>query len=185
LPPCYRQDANGTWLPEAAGSGYRLPTEAEWENACRAGTTTHHPFGDDPAMFPRHSRSGGQWWAFSKVQRPILVGLTPPNAFVLYDMDTNVYEWCQDGFSREFYAQSPPEDPVAPLSGDGMIRGGEWAGRPFVRSRSAFRDVTPPLTRREDIGFRVVRLTPAVARRGSSAKAVKNAAPKRGKTRGS
>jgi len=124
---------------KAAKRRYGLPTEAQWEYACRAGTTTRWYVGDneaglfDVAWF--NTNSGGQ-------THP--VGGKKPNAWGLYDMHGNVWEWCQDWYDKEYYAWSPMDDPAGPPGGSHRVfRGGYWAD-PARRSRSAFRTADKP-----------------------------------------
>ena len=137
------------------GRTYRLPTEAEWEYACRAGSTTAYSFGDDPLRLDDQA-----WYSRNSGERPHEVGLKLPNAWGLYDMHGNVWEWCQD-----WYAQgdrpSAPEDPTVPTSGAyRVVRGGSWFDYP-VPLRSAARGRDYPPNRADDHGFRVVcELTP-------------------------
>ena len=109
-------------MPDWKGLGYRLPTEAEWEYACRAKNPMRYSFGDDPASLDGHawvdSNSGG-------LTHP--VGTKKPNRFGLFDMHGSVWEWCSDGFANDFYARSPANDPVGPLRvSERVIRGGSW-----------------------------------------------------------
>jgi formylglycine-generating enzyme required for sulfatase activity len=109
-------------LSEATGRRFRLPTEAEWEYACRAGSTGQYGFGDDASVLSRYAHysasSGGQ------TQR---VGGKLPNAWGLHDMHGNVWEWCRDRYSKSYYASSPTEDPEGPASGhQRVLRGGSW-----------------------------------------------------------
>ncbi|NOY79508.1 MAG: formylglycine-generating enzyme family protein [Kiritimatiellaeota bacterium] len=132
-------------LPEGA---YRLPTEAEWEYACRAGTRTPWCFGDDPTRLPEFAdfakNSGG-------ATAP--VGRRNPNAFGLYDMHGNVWEWCLDRFKA--YPGSPPvpEEYAAWR----VVRGGNWRDPP-ENCRSANRCRLPAASHGNVLGFRVVRL---------------------------
>ena len=152
----------------SAGRKYRLPTEAEWEFACRAGTSTPFSFGEtltsDQANFDGTAPYG------IEAKREYLgqtspVGSYRPNAFGLFDMHGNVWEWCSDLYSEDYYANSPVEDPPGPATGSRhVIRGGSWYNFGHCL-RSAYRyEFTPPL---EDnfYGFRVVCLidTPQLA----------------------
>jgi formylglycine-generating enzyme required for sulfatase activity len=130
--------------------GYRLPTEAQWEYACRAGTTT---------MYNTGATIGDStgWYTVNSDDRTHSVGEKPANAFGLYDMHGNVYEWCWDRYNLNYYSSSPAQDPTGPDSGGGRVRrGGSWDdSSQFLRS--AFRGFTDPGIRRFYIGFRVVR----------------------------
>lgn len=128
---------------------YRLPTEAEWEYACRAGTYSRFHSGDDESALRRAG-----WYAVNTEEGTTAVGLLEPNAWGLYDMHGNVYEWCADRF-RTF----TPEDVTDPFGRDTTshcIRGGYW-GRPWLSCRSAFRDSYSRGARASIAGFRVVR----------------------------
>jgi len=119
-------------LPEerAAGRVYRLPTEAEWEYACRAGTSTLFAFGDQ--MSSRQANFDGNYphgdsprGGYLRRTRP--VGAYPPNAFGLHDMHGQLCEWASDRFGQTYYAESPREDPAGPRAGSrGVMRGGSW-----------------------------------------------------------
>jgi outer membrane protein assembly factor BamB len=137
---------------------YRLPTEAEWEYACRAGTTTTFHFGDaissDQANFNgEYPYGGGAQGAF--LARTAEVGSYKPNAFGLYDMHGNVEEWCNDWYGRDYYGNSPVDDPMGPESGlHRVIRGGEWYSD-ARDCRSAFRYADIPGGTFYVMGFRV------------------------------
>ena len=125
----------------AARRGYRLPTEAEWEYACRAGTTTRWCFGDDVAAV-------GDYAWFEKNSRSITqpVGKKRPNAWGLCDMQGNVRQWCADWFAPDYYKQSPPNDPAGPPAGSSRsMRGGDWS-HPAAICCSRFS--RPPCTHR-------------------------------------
>jgi formylglycine-generating enzyme required for sulfatase activity len=136
------------WLGRKEGRVYRLPTEAEWEYACRAGTTT--PFAPGPVLLP------GQGNFAAGPGRPTRVGSFPANAWGLWDMHGNVWEWCGDTYGPTYYGDSPPRDPPGPERGErGVLRGGSWgSGAPDCRS--AARLGVPVGSRRTDAGFRVV-----------------------------
>jgi formylglycine-generating enzyme required for sulfatase activity len=97
----------------------RLPTEAEWEYAARAGSTANYSFGDDPQLLPQFAIFGRQ--------EPEPVGTLRPNGVGLFDVQGNVSEWCSDWESTTFYASSPPEDPTGPATGkERAYRGGQF-----------------------------------------------------------
>jgi formylglycine-generating enzyme required for sulfatase activity len=134
------------------GDGYRLPTEAEWEYACRAGTRTSYSFGDDAARLGAYA-----WYADNSRGQTHTVGLRQPNAFGLYDMYGNVLEWCLDRYDAKFYDQPAAPDPWCSAGASGrVIRGGSWGGSPrFVRSATRHRKT--PDDRFYDLGFRLAR----------------------------
>lgn len=133
------------------GKGYRLPTEAEWEYACRAATTTRFYSGDSESGL---SRVG--WYKGNSRKKIHPVGLKEPNAWGLYDMHGNVWEWCEDRYGSDYYASSPATDPVGPSTGAGrVVRGGGW-NYDARWCRSAKRG-SVPTGRSIYIGFRLVR----------------------------
>jgi formylglycine-generating enzyme required for sulfatase activity len=149
--PFYRID--GTEVTAVGGNGYRLPSEAEWEYACRAGSTTSHPFGDDARDLGEHA-----WYTENSGSKTHPVGRKRPNAWGLYDTLGNVWEWCSDGYDGDFYKQSPIDDPAGPSRAtDRVIRGGSWATGPRLL-RSAFRYRYVPGYRDFILGFRVARV---------------------------
>ncbi len=145
-----------TALPaeQAAGRGYRLPTEAEWEYACRAGSTTWFSFGDDPTVFGMHG-----WWRGNTQHRPQPVARLKPNPWGLFDMHGNIGQWCSDYYTAG-YPDTDEEDPRGPESGSlKAVRGGCYADNPR-ECRSASRHFNSPNTQTYQVGFRVV-LVPA------------------------
>jgi formylglycine-generating enzyme required for sulfatase activity len=130
---------------------YRLPTEAEWEYACRAGTTTHWNSGDDEASF-----FDVAWFARNAGEMTHPVGQKRPNAWGLHDMHGNAWQWCADWFSADYYKQSPPSDPAGSLAGfDRALRGGTCVSVSY-QCCSAFRNHFWHALRYPQIGFRVV-----------------------------
>jgi len=119
LQPCYDLTK---WTCDFEANGYRLPTEAEWEYACRAGTTTAYYFGDSDQKLRDFA-----WYDKNSGLRPQPVGQKRPNPWGLFDMSGNVWEWCNDFYQVEYYAQSPSQDPRGPAAGDTkVLRGGTW-----------------------------------------------------------
>ena len=171
---CMTQHAAKTyceWLSAATGHTYRLPTEAEWEYACRAGTTTAYSFGDDPAALTDHA-----WFEANNDERYHEVGQKKPNPWGLHDMHGNVAEWVLDQYLPDFYARELPQPIVSPLAEptktySRVVRGGSWQD-PVERLRSAARRGSDPSWKEQDpqipksiwyhtdapfVGFRVVR----------------------------
>ena len=99
----------------------RLPTETEWEYACRAGTQTAYSFGDDVGQLGDYA-----WYPANSNSQTHPVGQKKPNAWGLYDMHGNVWEWCQDWYDETYYGQSPEKNPQGPGSGQyRLLRGGQ------------------------------------------------------------
>ncbi len=152
LPEYYRIDRELVLIPDAAGKGYRLPTEAEWEYACRAGTTTRYSFGDDEDALRNYG-----WYSDNSGGTTQPVGEKAANPWGLYDMHGNVLEWCWDWFEPGYYTQSPAADPPGPRQASGrVIRGGGWNYEPR-NARSANRFWNALGIRYSDLGFRVAR----------------------------
>ena len=143
-------------LSAKEGVTYRLPTEAEWEYACRAGSTSMYSFGDSPgslkdyAWIDENAYDVDEKFAHRVEQKR-------PNALGLYDMHGNVFEWCSDWFGSDCYKSSPAADPRGPSWGPYRVfRGGSW-NYSSQRARSAFRDGNSPGLRSYGLGFRVLR----------------------------
>ena len=137
------------WLSRKEGKTYRLPTEAEWEYACRAGTQTKRSFGDDESELGEHA-----WFSMNSYQTHA-VGQKRPNTWGLSDMLGNAWQWCEDWLGADYYAHSPRDDPTGPTTGSCRVfRGGGWLCPPG-RCRSADRDGIQPGFRGGDTGFRV------------------------------
>jgi formylglycine-generating enzyme required for sulfatase activity len=136
---------------------FRLPTEAEWEYACRAGTET--AFYNGPITEPSGHDSNLDkvgWYTKNSGGKTHSVGQKEPNAWGLYDMHGNVYEWCSDWFDSKYYAKSPADDPQGPESGAGqVVRGGAWSSDARF-CRAAYRNVVTPEYRNSRHGFRLL-----------------------------
>ena len=132
---------------------YRLPTEAEWEYACRGGTKTAFSFGDDEGELSKYAWFDGNAWDVGE-RYAHQVGQKLPNAFGLHDMHGNVWEWCSDWFSE--YPSGPLTDPQGPNTGSSrVLRGGSWyVGPNYVRC--AHRYFNTPGHRYYNYGFRLL-----------------------------
>ncbi len=157
LEPCY-DEASGECNFQK--NGYRLPTEAEWEYACRAGTDTDRFFGREPRRLRDYA-----WCAENSLERTHPVGQKKPNSWGLYDIYGNVAEWCNDIYDENYYQNSPEKNPQGPAEGEKyVLRGGSW-GSSADSCRSAYRVGEDPgfqdaCFARDNIGFRCVRNAP-------------------------
>lgn len=156
------------WLSAKTGRFYRLPTEAEWEYACRAGTTTAYSFGDDASKLGEYG-----WFIDNANDKYQKVGQKKPNPWGLYDMHGNVQEWCVDQHFPDAYKKSAAANPIFPPTKEypQIVRGGAWDAEP-LSCRSAAREFSTPEWKVQDpqipksiwyhtdalfVGFRVVR----------------------------
>ena len=142
--------------PREPRIGFRLPTEAEWEYACRAGTTGPFSFGDD--ITPEQANFDGNFPYLGAGkglyrEETVDVASLPPNPWGLYEMHGNLWEWCRDWYGD--YARGPVTDPVGPAAGERrVLRGGSWFS--VARHlRSAYRNHRDPGLRSHDFGFRL------------------------------
>lgn len=162
------------WLSDKEHRNYRLPTEAEWEFACRAGTSTVYSTGNDPASLQSHANVADQ--SFRRMMElfneegyydytqhwndgfPFTapVGQFRPNDFGLFDMHGNVQEWCADWYAMDYYTDSPNRDPAGPTTGTTRVkRGGDWLDYVNICRCSFRRSELSPQRRTYTVGFRV------------------------------
>ncbi|WP_414567214.1 SUMF1/EgtB/PvdO family nonheme iron enzyme [Nostoc sp. CCY 9925] len=145
-------------LSNKTGKIYRLPSEAEWEYACRAGTTTPFYCGEtittDLANYNgKYTYNSGSMGEFR--EQTTYVGKFPPNPFGLFDMHGNVWEWCQDTWHENYYNAAPTDaSPWISDSKERLLRGGSWNSNPWI-CRSAFRGKWASVVRNDRLGFRV------------------------------
>ncbi len=133
-------------------SSYRLPTEAEWEYAARAGSEAVYCYGDDP-----EGLAGFSWYETNSAKKTHPVGMLQPNDWGFHDMYGNVTEWVQDRYNKEYYASSPKHDPTGPATGKKrVVRGGSWINQ-ASSCRSAARGYYSPDYTDSDFGFRIVK----------------------------
>ncbi len=152
LEPYYEIDGETVRVPHRSGTGYRLPSEAEWEYACRAGSAGRYAFGDaesELAEYAWHKRIAGNH------THP--VGRKRPNAWGLHDLHGNVWEWCWDWYDEDAYQGAFDHDPTGPLKGTRrVLRGGSFEDISVVL-RSATRGQAAPARREQVNGLRIAR----------------------------
>jgi formylglycine-generating enzyme required for sulfatase activity len=155
LDPCYDEE---TMVCDFSANGYRLPTEAEWEYAARAGTTTRYFFGADPRRMSQYA-----WGTENAGNQTQEVGTRRPNPWGLYDMYGNVAEWVNDYYGEDYYRSSPDSNPRGPEMGEyRVLRGGGWnslAEQLNSSARAFSASVDDGCMVSDDIGFRCVRPT--------------------------
>ncbi len=151
------------WLSQKCGQYFRLPTEAEWEYACRSGTET--PFNTGENLTTEQANYDGNFLyrnnskgVFRKQTVP--VDFFEPNGFGLYNMHGNVWEWCGDCYGSDYYEECRKagvvSNPQGPETGSNrVLRGGSWYGN-AQNCRSAYRNRGNPGSRGDDVGFRLV-----------------------------
>jgi len=157
LQPCYDEE---TGECNFQANGYRLPSEAEWEYAARAGTARDYHFGNDPRQLTDYA-----WYGENSAGKTHPVGLKEASPWGLFDMYGNVAEWCHDFFAQDYYRNSPRLNPRGPAKGElRVVRGGAWnssAGNARSTSRGASASVNDDCLVSDAVGFRCVRRAPS------------------------
>ena len=154
LEPFYEIHGQSVTVPDWRGLGYRLPTEAEWEFACRGGTATRYSFGDETKSLGEYSWFGPNSGTRGQTRA---VGTKEANPFGLYDMHGNIWEWCWDWYDENYYGQGPPVDPIGPSQGERRVIRGGCCINTARDVRTAVRSRNVPSSRDPHRGFRVAR----------------------------
>jgi len=152
LKPFYEISGETVLVPDWNGTGYRLPTEGEWEYACRAGTATRFSFGDDEASLGEFA-----WFSGNSDVGTHEVGQKRANDFGLHDMQGNVWEWCWDWYAADYYKESPVDDPRGPSQASCRVFRGGGPGASPRDCRPACRAGGAPGNHYFIAGFRVAR----------------------------
>jgi formylglycine-generating enzyme required for sulfatase activity len=151
----YGSVAYAEWLSRDTGEEYRLPSEAEWERAARAGMNTRWAFRNDEEHLDQYA-----WYDKNSGRELQVVAKRKPNGWGLYDLYGNLWEWTADWYGSDYYAVSPSDNPKGPLKGSSrVVRGGAWFSS-VSTTRSADRNGNPPGDRDEFMGFRLARTVP-------------------------
>jgi formylglycine-generating enzyme required for sulfatase activity len=153
--PFYTISQANLQVPDWDGPGYRLPTETEWEYACRADGRLRYSFGDEETELSRHG-----WFGEAIDRGPHPVGRKQANPWGLFDMHGNVWEWCWDWYAKDAYAESAPGGENGPKEGVRRVRRGGGFSDDASDLRSAARASLQPATRSRLVGFRVARNVP-------------------------